>query len=299
MVLSTKKTKVDFLGIGVQKSATTWLFEILRQHDDIWMPPRKELHYFDRSLSYPSPSILSTEKLNERLTGNEKHNKLFRIRLNDMSYEKLNTNKVNWYHKYYFSTYNDDWYRSLFDDGIGKIKGEITPAYSILNKNDIKHIKSMFPDLKIILILRNPIERVLSQIKYRMTKKRLDTNASTVEIKNFIDSSNQEFRSDYLTILDNWEAIFPKNQMFIGFYDEIASNPKSFIEKVFNFLEVKSVPFSNDVLTQKINTSIDVEMPEEIIEYVTNKYYEDIKRLSGKFGGYPKLWLDNITNGKD
>ena len=37
----------DFLGIGARKAGTTWLHHNLRQHPQIWMPPQRELHYFD------------------------------------------------------------------------------------------------------------------------------------------------------------------------------------------------------------------------------------------------------------
>ncbi len=36
----------DFLIIGAQKSGTSWLHHQLRQHPEIFMPERKELHYF-------------------------------------------------------------------------------------------------------------------------------------------------------------------------------------------------------------------------------------------------------------
>ena len=39
----------NFLVIGVQRSATTWLFECLREHPDIFMPAEKELHFFDEN----------------------------------------------------------------------------------------------------------------------------------------------------------------------------------------------------------------------------------------------------------
>jgi hypothetical protein len=35
-----------FLGIGAQKSATSWLDRCLRAHPGLWLPPIKELHYF-------------------------------------------------------------------------------------------------------------------------------------------------------------------------------------------------------------------------------------------------------------
>ncbi len=37
----------DFLGIGAQKSGTTWLYQNLAAHPQVWMPPVKELHYLD------------------------------------------------------------------------------------------------------------------------------------------------------------------------------------------------------------------------------------------------------------
>ena len=69
---------VDFLGIGVQKAASSWLHENLRNHPEIWVPPRKELHYFDRLPEYPTPSYLASKNLIYRLFGQEQHNKQFR-----------------------------------------------------------------------------------------------------------------------------------------------------------------------------------------------------------------------------
>lgn len=36
-----------FLVIGAQKCGTTWLAEVLRQHEDVFLVPEKELHYYD------------------------------------------------------------------------------------------------------------------------------------------------------------------------------------------------------------------------------------------------------------
>ena len=44
----------DFLCIGAQKAGTGWLYEQLRHHPDFWMPPMKELHYFDRIAAQPN-----------------------------------------------------------------------------------------------------------------------------------------------------------------------------------------------------------------------------------------------------
>src|ERR671918_378664 len=60
-----------FLGIGAQKARTSWLYQHLREHPNVWMPPEKELHYFDRSTSYPSPNNLATASPTSRLLGSQ------------------------------------------------------------------------------------------------------------------------------------------------------------------------------------------------------------------------------------
>ena len=37
-----------FLGIGVPKGATTWLYELLETHPDVWLAKAREMHFFDR-----------------------------------------------------------------------------------------------------------------------------------------------------------------------------------------------------------------------------------------------------------
>ncbi len=39
----------DFIGIGAQRGATTWLFDCLDGHADVYVPTVKEVHYFDEN----------------------------------------------------------------------------------------------------------------------------------------------------------------------------------------------------------------------------------------------------------
>jgi hypothetical protein len=38
---------INFLGIGTQKAGTTWVYEVLRHHNDVFFPPMKEVHFWD------------------------------------------------------------------------------------------------------------------------------------------------------------------------------------------------------------------------------------------------------------
>jgi len=60
----------SFLGIGAQKCATTWLSHNLSRHPEIWMPPRKELHYFDYRIKDPrTPFVLFRARLHDNYHG--------------------------------------------------------------------------------------------------------------------------------------------------------------------------------------------------------------------------------------
>lgn len=41
-------TLPTFLGIGAPKCGTSWLHDVLEAHPDVWVPARREVHYFDR-----------------------------------------------------------------------------------------------------------------------------------------------------------------------------------------------------------------------------------------------------------
>lgn len=47
-LIVNKRVKPKFLGLGVAKAGTTTIAGYLSQHPDIYIPKRKELHFFDR-----------------------------------------------------------------------------------------------------------------------------------------------------------------------------------------------------------------------------------------------------------
>lgn len=296
---------VDFLGIGVQRGASTWLWSNLRKHPDIWLPPVKELHYFDRSLKYRSPSYLADDRLLDRLFSEETHNRKFQRIL------KRNLTKwmpkallqrdfetLIWRYRYLSGHINDDWYRSLFKPGQGKIKGDITPAYSILESDDIAHIKSLFPDIKIILILRNPMDRAWSYVCYESQQRRFHGMDDLQKVKGVINGPTQTMRGDYLSILETWESHFPADQIYIGFYEDVLQRPGYVINEIFDFLNVDRKKFKYYAsLKSKVNSSnrTEKEIPPEIQYILARKYYYQIKLLKERFGGHTQQWLNEAS----
>ncbi|MGH7884172.1 MAG: sulfotransferase [Thermodesulfobacteriota bacterium] len=286
------KQKIDFMGIGAQKSATTWLSENLKKHPEIWMPPIKELHYFDRLSFYKSDNNFSkTSSLKHYLKNRTKYTnrkfqlkKLIETAANDPS-------DLLWLYRYFFSEPDDNWYMDLFKKGKNKIKGEITPSYSLLNDNEVKHVKNLLPELKIIFLMRNPIYRCWSQIRFYWTKNPTFNINNTEMVKNFINSPQQILRSNYIGTINTWSKYFSKEQFFIGYYDDVNDNPEKLLVDILNFLAADRTYFSqyNNI---KINSSKEYIIPSEIRLYLAEKYHSQLEELAKMLGGHAETWLD-------
>lgn len=152
----------DFLCIGAQKAGTTWLHHNLKKHSEVCFPHFKELHYYDEIQEGISRNLYA------RLFDDYWKNGWWRDTLKYSMYDAIKRRKVSkffWLLNFFFSPRGKYWYMSLFPNKQGVISGDMTPEYAVLNPNLINRINNHFPDVKIILLLRNPIEREWSSIK--------------------------------------------------------------------------------------------------------------------------------------
>lgn len=294
----------DFLGIGAQRAGTTWLSQNLRQHPDIWMPSIKELHYFDRSYR-STPSALSVDGRLARIFGRKHHSARWRRALRrTMSriVEERDWQEIPWHIRFFLGRYDDGWYASLFNPAGDRLKGEITPAYSFLRPREIKHIKDIMPQVKIIFLIRNPVERSWSAIKYHIWRRATGQAPrssdpidalSLDDFKRIAEKPGFVMRGDYVRTIENWSACFPRSQFFIGFFEDIAQNPQHFLMDLFDFLGVAP---SDEHISQRAfkraNPSPKKPMPEKLRLYLTERYYPQMKVLSEVVGGYAIEWQE-------
>jgi Sulfotransferase family len=285
--MKNRQRMPDFLGIGGARCGSTWLYCNLQAHPELWLPPVKELHYFTRSLDYQTPSYLASDRLWERAISRKPYNRGWRRRaLKDLAGALSgNLHTIPWILKYYFGRPSDAWYASLFRAGRNRLCGEITPGYALLKVQDIARVRKLMPDAKVLLMLRNPVDRLWSH--YRMDFMSED------EFKRLLRGQELDPRGDFLSILANWESVFPPEQMFIGFYDEIQANPVGLLTAVHQFLGVDAsaerIPAS---LFERVYAGPTKSMPAEIRLALTEKYLAQITGLSERFGGHATKWLE-------
>jgi len=276
----------DFIGIGAQKAGTTWLYQNLRSHPDIWMPKEKEIHYFDEKIKGGG--------LLRHLRGDRPSDKRWRRQIGvklksfprDMSPEDL-----SWSYKYFFGRPNDNWYASLFEPGRGKVTGETTPDYAILSKTTIAHVHNLMPEAKIIFMMRNPVERPWSVINMGLRSR--DENPASISREEFesrLEGRRKRRMTSYLRTLRKWSALYPEERIFVGFLEDVRFLPEEFLRRLYEFLEVPAY-FDERFIRFKANAGQQITMPVRFAAQLSGAYRGQIEKMSRRFGGYADFWL--------
>ncbi|WP_289027922.1 sulfotransferase domain-containing protein [uncultured Paraglaciecola sp.] len=240
--ISPSHNSPDFLCVGAQKSGTTWLYEVLKQQKGIWMPPLKELNFFNQ-LTFESNSAYSgvwrREAALKRLHQATKNPKVDEQWL-DFLFHLCKKNV------------DLDWYSNIFKRcPAGKLSGEITPEYMMLPIEGIQAIKAMNANMKIIMVLRNPIDRIESHLK--MIKSRC-VDLSDEVLAAVAEQKSVVYRSEYTELLKNWCSVFDRKNIFIISFDTIEKEPTCLIKELGTFLNTK-VELDSRLLNRKIHKS--------------------------------------------
>lgn len=241
----------DFLVIGAQKAGTTWLDRNLRTHPQIWLPPEKELHFFDLPRPLPFVALLVAPMRAAR--------HWTRARLaRDWAKVKTGEHSLSWYVRYYFLPRTQRWYRSLFTPRAGQICGETTPRYATLPEAAVKRIQRMIPDLKIIYILRDPIDRMWSDLAMFQRPRfggRGLRQADDKTLRSFLAASENLAHSRYAANLARWGKYFPDKRIFLGYQEEIKQQPEDLLRRLYAFLGISTdLPASYDRANERINS---------------------------------------------
>lgn len=136
-----------------------------------------------------------------------------------------------------------------------KKKGEFS-TYYMVDEEVAGIIKKYFPTTKIIISIRNPVERAYSDWKnmkfFHLKEKRNFEEAFLQGMENKLDDYKE--RGLYFKQIKNYLDKFPKKNIKIIIYEDINKNPLEVIKALYEFLEVDS-SFIPKKINEKINVS--------------------------------------------
>jgi hypothetical protein len=193
------QAKPTFLLIGAQKCGTTWLSRMLLQHPQIAVPAKKELHFFNKSFNF--------------------------------------ARGINWYEKQFVVTEKT---RAI---------GEFTPNYfwtstdeqEIAESNRTRDIPGLvyglYPDLQLIVSLRNPVNRAISAYFHHIRAGRISPPTRILDVK---DRFGIETMGYYDIHLSRWLQYFDRKRVLILFCETDLSdqNKPATLRQIFDHIGV-------------------------------------------------------------
>ncbi|MGJ8677694.1 MAG: sulfotransferase family protein [Akkermansiaceae bacterium] len=206
----------DFIIIGAAKSGTTSLQEYLAQHPETFFPTSKEPNYFalaNRKLPLPgpvSPKVLQA-----------------------LIYSRS------------YTDFND--YQSIFKNAKeGEKKGEASVRY-LYFAGASKLIKETIPDVKLVVVLRDPVSRLYSH--YCMNRQ---YQLETLDVLDAIAAEPERIAKGwgwdwhytglgmYEKQLRRYYDLFPKEQIKVLLYDDFVDKPVETTQEICEFIGVSS-----------------------------------------------------------
>jgi len=151
------------------------------------------------------------------------------------------------YHK------GEEWYLSNFEqNNLEKKTIDITPTY-IRCPYAAERIFNYNPQAKLILCLRNPIERAFSH--YWHNKKKSEYLVPFSRFKKNYDLYNSWIETGfYFSHLSRFLKFFPRNQILVQDFDHLEMEPLVFLKQVYQFLDIDEC-YKPDALEKRINVA--------------------------------------------
>lgn len=186
----------------------------------------------------PGAAKAGTTSLYEILV---QHPDVFLSRVNKeahfFDYEENYQKGLQWYHDTFFKEYKNQ-----------KVVGDITPLYMYLPQSVERIYKDLGKDIKLVFMLRDPVERAFSHYKFNI--KRSYESLSFEEAikleperipKNFFHRMHHSYidRGLYALQLNRFLKLFPiKNMHFITFEEDFMDHKKETVDKLLDFLSI-------------------------------------------------------------
>jgi len=266
----TRRPGPDFLCIGAHKAGSTWLYQQLDSHPDFWMPPVKELHYLNQ---------LSRVQRAAGPRCRDERDRRFLERLQSLSAEP-GIDLEN--------------YGRLFEPKASLLSGDISPNYSTLGNKVIRQVVGYFPNLKVMFLARDPVERVWSHLSMEVHYRQIEpfdvTNID--EVNRNLLRRGMLLRSYPSAVVARWKRYVHPAQFRVYFFDDLQSNPAELRRSILCFLGADpDKPGSR--LTADYNSWTKMEklpLTDKVRSRLAKFFKKELKTCAARLGGPAREW---------
>jgi len=277
----------DVLGIGTQRSGTTWLWNNLIEHPDFFVPRYKELDYLSQRGQVPKPERLKVRRaqLSALLDAQRRG-------------EPDEPGLIEWFTRFAMAERNDDdWYASLFH-GVpaDRLAVDFSPSYAQMDDTQVAHAHALMPRARIVLMLRDPIDRAWSQLHFLASIGRAPTIRTPADFQRWCHSAGVAQYHAYPSILQRWRRAFGQDNVLVFFYEDVQTDPMGLLRALCTRLHVgfRTAWFDGTARTA-IHKKTRSAIPEPFARAAAPVMLPHLVPLAAELDGPPKQWLARCT----
>ena len=182
-------------------------------------------------------------------------------------------------------------YSDLFVPGRERIKGDKSPSYCYVPAYRIRFIRSIMPSVRLVFMMRNPVERAWSHAVMSLVKHARRRIEEIPQSRFYTFFSRHREWGCYSKVLDRWLRVFRDEQLYISFFDQIVSDPIGLLRNVCAHVRADTgVEWSQFPYRRVVNAGQGLPIPAEYRTVLEEMYREEIARLDRRFGGVVSWW---------
>jgi len=252
------------LGVGAQKSGSTWVHHYLKNSPHFNPGLMKEYHIWD---------ALFIESCKKYLVKNIEEQTFKGVKLTPEEIERKKDVIALRFHVQSDSLPYEQYFASLMN-GEFNLTGDITPSYAGLQAETYQLIKKRLESVgfkvKVVFLMRDPVERCLSASRMQ---NRINQKVSVAEnLAALYSSKRYSLRTNYHHTILELDRVFEPQDIYYGIFEEMFTEVN--IEKFSKFC---GVPYNFSWGSEKINSgndhiSIDSELRKEISDFYSEVY---------------------------
>lgn len=223
----------------------------------------------------------------------------------EVHYFDLNYGRgVGWYQSHFPVRWGHRASGSSLSESSVRMTGEASPYY-LYHPAVPERVKALLPDVRIIILLRNPVERAFSHYQHerRHGREALSFEEAIEEeerrlgrfreeewrLPEFRSFAHQRYsyleRGVYIRQLERWRNVFPDHQIFVGLSSDLFGRERSFVVRLLAFLELSPENYQHGEYAVHLSGRYHEEMSESVrlrLEDFYEPYNERLRVFLGR-----------------
>lgn len=281
----------DLLVIGQQKAGTSWLYRELDRSPAFAMPPLKEFGYWDDMEDLGRPEYLRTQ-VDLAWAWTRRDRRRRRVPFYLRSRLPHGTGP------------NPGWYERLLPPPGPRPRGEVSPDYSRLSEASVAALAARYPEARIVLLVRDPVERLWSHwtmyvlrnaVRFEHLTAELGTRPRAPELEDvdlllrFCRIPRVALMSSPTRIHARWADAFGEGRVHVAFYDDLVDDPTGFFRGIAGWLLGGPAP-EHPIDAEPTNVSRGGALPDAIRPHLERHFAEERRAAAERFGGPALRW---------